>query len=142
LRVLRARACRAPPPRQVRLYSYLFTCENPNSPPGSKPPGAPAAAADAAAAGGGEEEEDGEAGEGAGSWLDWLNKDSLVVDKTALVEPHLAASAPGTAFQFQRIGYFVVDLDSTPARPVFNRIVALKEGADRPVAPAKGGGKS
>jgi glutaminyl-tRNA synthetase len=58
-----------------------------------------------------------------------------LVDKTALVEPHLAKAAPGASFQFQRIGYFVVDLDSTAAKPVFNRIVPLKEG-DKPVPTA------
>ena len=119
---------------QARLYSYLFTCENPNSPPGSKPAGAPAEAAAAAAGGEADagDEEEGEAAEGTGTWLDWLNRDSLVVDSTALVEPHLARSAPGTSFQFQRIGYFVVDLDSTADKPVFNRVVPLKEG-DKPV---------
>ena len=116
----------------MRLYSYLFTCENPNSPPGSRPANAGEAPAGEAAD---EEEGEGAAEGGGGSWLDWLNPESLVVDATALVEPHLARSPPGSSFQFQRIGYFVVDLDSTEARPVFNRIVALKEG-DRPL-PAK-----
>lgn len=58
-----------------------------------------------------------------------------MVDKAALVEPHLAKCAPGASFQFQRIGYFVVDLDSKPDKPVFNRIVPLKEG-DKPVPTA------
>ena len=63
-----------------------------------------------------------------------LNPTSLVTHANALVEPALAAAAtplPRTAarptFQFQRLGYFCVDTDSTAASPVFNRVVALKE---------------
>ena len=57
-----------------------------------------------------------------------LNPDSLKVEKEALIEPSLAAAAgtPGAAFQLQRVGFFVVDLDSTTKKPVFNRTVALK----------------
>jgi glutaminyl-tRNA synthetase len=45
----------------------------------------------------------------------------------AKVEPSVADAAPGTRYQFERKGYFVVDSDATPARPVFNRTVTLKD---------------
>jgi glutaminyl-tRNA synthetase len=45
----------------------------------------------------------------------------------AKVEPAAAQAAPGTRFQFERIGYFAVDKDSTSGRPVFNRTVTLKD---------------
>ena len=65
-------------------------------------------------------------GEGADS-LDVLNPDSLEVLEACKLEPSLAAAPPGTRFQFERLGYFVVDPDSTPGRPVFNRTVTLKD---------------
>lgn len=55
-----------------------------------------------------------------------LNPDSMV-KKQGFVEPALAACAPGCRYQFMRVGYFCSDLDHTPAAPVFNRIVGLKD---------------
>lgn len=55
-----------------------------------------------------------------------INKDSLQV-KQAFIEPFLVKAATGAHFQFIRNGYFCVDKDSTPERPVFNRTVSLKE---------------
>ena len=55
-----------------------------------------------------------------------LNPDSMV-KKQGFVEPALAACAPGSRYQFMRVGYFCSDLDHTPAAPVFNRIVGLKD---------------
>jgi glutaminyl-tRNA synthetase len=55
-----------------------------------------------------------------------LNPNSLEVIGDAKVEPSAAAPS-GTRFQFERIGYFAVDPDSTPGRPVFNRTVTLKD---------------
>ena len=55
-----------------------------------------------------------------------LNPDSMV-KKQGFVEPTLAACAPGCRYQFMRVGYFCSDLDHTPAAPVFNRIVGLKD---------------
>ena len=55
-----------------------------------------------------------------------LNPDSMV-RKQGFVEPALAACAPGCRYQFMRVGYFCSDLDHTPAAPVFNRIVGLKD---------------
>jgi glutaminyl-tRNA synthetase len=56
-----------------------------------------------------------------------LNPASLEVVIDARVEPSAAAAPPGTRLQFERIGYFVVDSDSQPGRPVFNRTVTLKD---------------
>ncbi len=56
-----------------------------------------------------------------------LNPSSLEVLTGARVEPGLAAASPGERFQFERTGYFVVDEDSQPGRPVFNRAVGLRD---------------
>jgi len=56
-----------------------------------------------------------------------LNPASLEVVTDAQVEPSAAQAAPGTRFQFERLGYFAVDSDGTPERPVFNRTVTLKD---------------
>ncbi len=82
---------------EVRLFDRLFNCERPDAVP-----------------------------EG-GDFKDNLNPDSLSVVQ-AFVEPSLATAEPGSRFQFERTGYFVVDTkDSTPDRPVFNRIVPLRD---------------
>jgi glutaminyl-tRNA synthetase len=39
----------------------------------------------------------------------------------------VASATPGSSFQFERVGYFCVDPDSSPARLVFNRTVGLKD---------------
>ncbi|HPB83224.1 MAG TPA: glutamine--tRNA ligase/YqeY domain fusion protein, partial [Spirochaetota bacterium] len=55
-------------------------------------------------------------------YLDLLNADSLKVLNGCKVEPGLREAAPGTRYQFERQGYFCVDLkDSSPEKPVFNR---------------------
>jgi glutaminyl-tRNA synthetase len=56
-----------------------------------------------------------------------LNPQSLDVISGAKVEPSLAHTGAGTRFQFERLGYFCVDRDTTPGRPVFNRTVTLKD---------------
>ena len=56
-----------------------------------------------------------------------LNPDSLEVVPDAKVEPAAAAAPVATRFQFERIGYFAVDKDSAPGKPVFNRTVTLKD---------------
>ncbi len=62
------------------------------------------------------------------SWLDSLNPESLTVLTGCRVEPSLAGAAPGSRWQFERLGYFCVDTkDSAPGRPVFNRTVTLKD---------------
>ncbi|HRI52182.1 MAG TPA: glutamine--tRNA ligase/YqeY domain fusion protein [Pseudomonadota bacterium] len=83
---------------EVRLYDRLFTNENPN-----------------------------EVAEGV-DWTTLLNPKSEEVISHAIVEPSLASAPAGSRFQFERLGYFCVDTqDSTPQRPVFNRIVSLKD---------------
>ncbi|MBU1044711.1 MAG: glutamine--tRNA ligase/YqeY domain fusion protein [Candidatus Omnitrophica bacterium] len=57
-----------------------------------------------------------------------LNPDSLTVLKSCKLEPILKQAIPGNAYQFERLGYFCADLvDSTIDRPVFNRIVGLRD---------------
>ncbi len=56
-----------------------------------------------------------------------LNPHSLEVLRGCKTEPMLASVAAGARFQFERLGYFAVDPDSTPGRPVFNRTVSLKD---------------
>jgi glutaminyl-tRNA synthetase len=84
-------------PAELRLYSHLFTKENPDDT---------------------EENED---------FTDYINPDSLIILPNALVESSLTDATPGSAYQFLRQGYFVADKDSTLGKPVFNRIVSLKD---------------
>src|SRR5580692_6239262 len=56
-----------------------------------------------------------------------LNPNSLEVIAHAKLEPSLASAAAGMRYQFERLGYFSVDPDSNPGKPVFNRTVALKD---------------
>ena len=64
--------------------------------------------------------------EGQTSWEDNLNPESLVVTKGYL-EPALQGAEVGVPFQFERVGYFCADTDSTAEHPVFNRTVTLKD---------------
>jgi len=57
----------------------------------------------------------------------FLNPASLKVLTGCKVEPSLASAAPLEKFQFQRLGYFCVDYDSTEENLVFNRTVSLKD---------------
>lgn len=59
-------------------------------------------------------------------FLDFINPESLQT-LTAHVEPGLQDAKPGDQFQFQRLGYFAVDPDSTDQNLVFNRTVALRD---------------
>ncbi|MEF9384049.1 glutamine--tRNA ligase/YqeY domain fusion protein [Ralstonia solanacearum species complex bacterium KE056] len=61
------------------------------------------------------------------NFLDALNPDAKRV-VTAYLEPTLATTKPEDRFQFERHGYFVADrIDSQPGKPVFNRVVGLKD---------------
>ena len=82
---------------EVRIYENLFTKENPN-----------------------------EVAEGEDFTAN-LNPLSLEVIANARLEPSLANAAVGGRYQFERLGYFCVDPDSTVGRLVFNRTVALKD---------------
>ncbi len=83
---------------EVRLYDNLFTKENPN---------------------------DIEEGK---NFTDYLNPASLVTLKNCCLESSLKNAAQGSRYQFERLGYFFADpIDSKPGKPVFNRIVTLKD---------------
>lgn len=60
------------------------------------------------------------------NFLDFMNKSSLEIVK-GFVEPSLADVKQNDKFQFQRLGYFNVDKDSTPSKLVFNKTVGLKD---------------
>ncbi len=60
-------------------------------------------------------------------FTDSLNPDSLTVASGCLVEEHMATRPAGYTCQFERHGYFCVDPESTPERPVFNRTITLKD---------------
>jgi glutaminyl-tRNA synthetase len=59
--------------------------------------------------------------------LSLLNTDSLQTIEGARLEPSLAGALAGERFQFERLGYFCLDPESTPGKPVFNRTVTLKD---------------
>ena len=82
---------------EVRLYEKLFTKENPD------------------------EVEEGQ------DFTANLNPLSLELVSHAKLEPSLASAAVESRYQFERLGYFCVDADSKPGKPVFNRTVALKD---------------
>jgi len=84
-------------PAEVRLYDKLFTVPDLNDVP-----------------------------EG-GDFKDFLNPASLEVLSGCRVEPGLAGAKAGDRYQFERQGYFCVDPDSTPGKPVFNRAVTLRD---------------
>ena len=55
-----------------------------------------------------------------------LNPDSKLIT-TCYAEPSVVGAAAGTRYQFERQGYFCIDKDSTPEKPVFNRTVGLRD---------------
>jgi glutaminyl-tRNA synthetase len=82
---------------EVRLYDNLFTKENPN------------------------EVEEGQ------DFTASLNPNSLEVLSGCKVEPSLRDATPGARYQFERMGYFCVDPDSAPGKPVFDRTIGLRD---------------
>ena len=60
-------------------------------------------------------------------WKSRLNSESLVALEKAVVEPSLADAEIGQRFQFEREGYFCRDTESNRGRPVFNRVVTLRD---------------
>ncbi len=83
---------------EVRIYDYLFTVRDPSDVP-----------------------------EGV-DYKTHLNPESLEVLTSCKMEPFLKDAAPGSRYQFERLGYFCVDTsDSSPGKPVFNRIVTLRD---------------
>jgi len=65
--------------------------------------------------------------EASGDFIADLNPNSLEVLEGCLVEPSLKDAQPGDRFQFERLGYYCVDIDSTGGRLIFNRTVPLKD---------------
>jgi glutaminyl-tRNA synthetase len=65
--------------------------------------------------------------EESGNFLDDLNPQSLQIVANAKLEPSVRGAQPQSRFQFERLGYFCVDFDSTSERLVFNRTVSLKD---------------
>jgi len=65
--------------------------------------------------------------EESGDFISNLNPHSLEALTGCQVEPGLASARPGDRFQFERLGYFCVDPDTTPGNLVFNRTVALRD---------------
>jgi glutaminyl-tRNA synthetase len=66
-------------------------------------------------------------GSGDADFLTQINPHALDALSGCKLEPSLVSAAAGARFQFERLGYFCVDKDSTSSRPVFNRTVTLKD---------------
>jgi glutaminyl-tRNA synthetase len=64
---------------------------------------------------------------GNGDFTSLLNPNSLEVRSEAKIEPSVQTAAPGTRYQFERLGYFCIDKESKPERLVFNRTVTLRD---------------
>ena len=62
-----------------------------------------------------------------GDLLDGLNPDSLKVPAGCKIEPDCTSVTPGERFQLERKGYFCMDPDSSPEKPVFHRTVTLRD---------------
>jgi glutaminyl-tRNA synthetase len=61
------------------------------------------------------------------TFKDFISPDSLEVIEAAKLEPGLAEASAGSRYQFERLGYFCVDPDSSAAKLVFNRTVTLRD---------------
>jgi glutaminyl-tRNA synthetase len=64
-------------------------------------------------------------------FLEFLNPESLKVLNNCYIEPFVQGAAPLTNYQFERLGYFNVDPDSTSGKLVFNRTVSLKDNSKK-----------
>lgn len=73
-----------------------------------------------------------------GAILDDLNPNALEVVRICQVEPAVTETPPGQPIQFERLGYFFPDPDTTPDAPVFNRTVGLRDAWARAQAKGKG----
>jgi glutaminyl-tRNA synthetase len=65
--------------------------------------------------------------EESGDFVADLNPESLEIIEHARIEPSVRGATPLTRYQFERLGYFCVDPDSTAERLVFNRTATLKD---------------
>ena len=70
-------------------------------------------------------------------FLELINPDSKAVITSSKVEPGLINAAAGKSFQFERVGYFCVDPESTPSHLVFNRTVELRDSWGKKVVHEK-----
>ena len=100
-------SCQHSIPCEVRDYNCLWTCENPRDAIKQY------------------EKENGV--RGIDAMRPFLNPDSLRVNKNAFIEEWAATLPHYSYLQFQRIGYYNVDTDSTPEHPVFNKTVGLRD---------------
>jgi len=82
---------------EVRLYDHLFTKEDPT-----------------------------DVSEG-DNYMDYVNPNSLETLTGCKLEPALAGAKSGSMFQFERLGYFIVDPDTAEGKLVFNRTVTLRD---------------
>ena len=73
-----------------------------------------------------------------GAILDDLNPNALEVVRICQAEPAVTETSPGQPIQFERLGYFFPDPDTTPDAPVFNRTVGLRDAWARAQAKGKG----
>lgn len=64
---------------------------------------------------------------GGEDWKEQINPNSLEIVRNCKVEPMVAMAQPQDRFQFERLGYFCADDDSTENHPVFNRAVSLRD---------------
>lgn len=62
-----------------------------------------------------------------GNFISNINPNSIQVKSNCKLEPSLSKAKPGDRFQFERLGYFCVDTDSTENKLIFNRTVTLKD---------------
>ena len=76
----------------------------------------------------------------AGELADAINSNSLEVLADCRLEPALADTPAGETVQFERLGYFCPDPDTTPDHPVFNRTLPLRDSWARLQAKGKGNG--
>jgi len=84
-------------PMRARLYDYLFGVDRPMDIPAG------------------------------GSFLDNFAERSLEIVEGALGEPAVSGIKSGQSVQFERLGYFCADPDSTEGKPLFNRTVTLRD---------------
>lgn len=66
-------------------------------------------------------------GKKTGNWRDDLNPESVKINDNCYIEPSIKEAKPGNRYQIERTGYFCVDLDSTPEKPVLNQTITLKD---------------
>jgi glutaminyl-tRNA synthetase len=64
-------------------------------------------------------------------WKNYVNPDSMIIKKDAKVWGRISEKSPGDHWQFERVGYFTIDPDTTPEHLVLNRVVELRESKEK-----------